>query len=79
MADAALDNTERELRDLAKGLDIEDEQTRGEWEGKEDDVDDNGDTTDGWINEVARLPMADHNELEENIRPVKLVLVKVSH
>ncbi|KAG1743283.1 uncharacterized protein EDB91DRAFT_1081218 [Suillus paluster] len=79
MADAALDEAERELRDLAEDLDIKDEQTRGEWEGKEDDNDDIGDTADGWINEVARLPMADHNELEENIRPVKLVLVKVSH
>jgi hypothetical protein len=79
MADAALDEAERELRDLAEGLDIEDEQTRGEWEGREDDNDDIGDTADGWVDEVARLPMADRNELEENIRPVKLVLVKVSH
>lgn len=76
-ADAALDEAERELKELAEGIDIEDEKTRSEWEGtgeEEDEVD----NVDGWVDEVARLSVADRKELEENIRPVRLVLVKVS-
>lgn len=75
-ADEALDEAERELRELAEGLDIEEEQTRSEWEGQEGEEDDK--QIDGWIDEVASLPAADREELEESIRPVRLVLVKVS-
>jgi hypothetical protein len=74
-ADAALDEAERELNELAEGIDIEDEKMRAEWEGTEDDEDDNN---DGWVNEVSRLSVANHEELEANITPVRLVLVKVS-
>jgi hypothetical protein len=72
-ADAALDEAERELNELAEGIDIEDEKMKAEWEGAEDDDDD-----DGWVDEVSRLSVADREELEANITPVRLVLVKVS-
>jgi hypothetical protein len=76
-ADAALDEAERELRDLAEGIDIEDEMTQGEWEipGDDDDDEANG---DGWVDEVAALSIADREELEANVRPIRLVLVKIS-
>jgi len=71
-ADAALDEAERELNELAEGIGIEDEKMRVEWEGNdEDDEDDNG-----WGDEVAHLLVANHEELEANIMPVRLVLVK---
>jgi len=72
-ADAALDDAERELKDLAEGIDIENETTRDESgaDGEDDDV-------DGWVDEVACLSVADRKELEASIMPVRLVLVKVS-
>ena len=73
-----LDEAERELRELAEGLNIEEEQTKGEWEGQDEEEDDANVDIDGWIDEVAGLAAADHKELEESIRPVRLVLVKVS-
>lgn len=76
-ADAALDEAERELRELAEGLDIEEEQTKGEREGQDDEQDEEGEDPDGWVDEVAGLSVADREALEENIRPVRLVLVKV--
>ena len=45
-ADAALDEAGRELRDLAEGIDIEDEMMQGEWEIPGDD--DNEEDGDGW-------------------------------
>ena len=76
-ADAALDEAERELRDLADSIDIEDETMQGEWEVPNDDEEEeNG---DGWVDEVAALLIADHKELEANVRPIRLILVKVSH
>lgn len=75
-ADVALDEAESKLRELAEGLDIEEQMTEAKWD--EPDERDN-DNTDGWVDEVACLLVADWEELEENIRPVKLVLVKVSH
>jgi len=76
-ADAALNKAERELIDLAEGIDIEDEMMQGEWEiPGDDDDEENG---DGWVDEVAALLIADREELEANVRPIRLVLVKVSH
>ncbi|KIM71997.1 hypothetical protein PILCRDRAFT_82276 [Piloderma croceum F 1598] len=74
-ADAALNEAERELRDLAEGIDIEDEMMQGEWEIPGDD--DNEENGDGWVDEVAALSIADHEELEVNVRPIRLVLVKL--
>jgi hypothetical protein len=75
-ADAELDKAEKELRDLAKGIDIEDEIAEGELEMPDnDEEEENG---DGWVDEVATLSIVDREELEANIRPIRLVLVKVS-
>jgi hypothetical protein len=78
-ADAGLNEAERELRDFVKGIVIEDEMTQGEWEIPGDDDDDDEANGDGWVNEVAALLIADHEELDANVRPIRLVLVKVSH
>jgi hypothetical protein len=77
-ADAALDDAEKKLRDLVDGIDIEDEEMQGQWEDNDEDSTD-GEGDDGWVDEVANLPKADYEELEENIRPARLMLVKVSH
>lgn len=82
-ADAALDDAEKELRNLAEGIDIEDEMTQSELDiplagdnsDEEEPVEEN---VDGWVDEVAALSIVDREELEENIRPIRLVLVKVS-
>lgn len=73
-----MDEAERELRELAEGLDIEEEQTRGKREGPDNEEEEEGEDPDGWVDEVAGLSIADCETLEQNIRPVRLVLVKVS-
>jgi hypothetical protein len=82
-ADSALDEAERELRELAEGLDIEESITEDEW-GEADEENENedlpgGEDDDSWVDEVAALLPQDREELEAKIQPVKLVLVKVSH
>jgi hypothetical protein len=82
-ADSALDEAERELRELAEGLDIEESITEDEWEeadeeNKNEDLP-GGEDDDSWVDEVAALLPQDREELEAKIQPVKLVLVKVSH
>jgi hypothetical protein len=68
-ADEALDEAEQELRALAEGIDLEDLATQRE---RDDDV-------DGWVDERNALSVADHEALDASVRPVKLVLVKVSN
>jgi hypothetical protein len=75
------DNTyteaEQELQELAEGLDIQDATTQREQEtGKDDDKDDNG--IEQWAEEWAKLSEADHEEHNESIRLVRMLLVKVS-
>lgn len=74
-ADAALNEAEQELRDLAKGMDIEDMLTRSIRDNTEDDndKDDSEEEVDDDLSEE------DHTDLDANMRPVKLVLVKVSY
>lgn len=75
-AGAVLDEAERELREMVEGIDIEDDKKQNEWEASDSGEDDeNG---DGWIDEVAKLLIADREELEDSIQTVRLVLVKVS-
>jgi hypothetical protein len=76
-ANAVLDEVERELKDLAEGIDIEEETTQGQWKVSDDD--DEEEDGDGWVDEVAALSIADHEELEANVRSIRLVLIKVSH
>ncbi|KAH9999544.1 hypothetical protein BJV77DRAFT_921615, partial [Russula vinacea] len=77
-----LADAERELRALAENIDVEEQQGAaamaqlaidGELElesEKDDDI-------EGWIDEMAILSPADRTKLEADIRPVKLVLVKL--
>ena len=79
-----LADAERELQALAENIDVEEQQgaaamaqlaTDGELElesEKDDDI-------EGWIDEMAILSPADRTKLEADIRPVKLVLVKVGN
>jgi len=68
---------EQELQELAEGLDIEDAMTQREWEtGKDNEEDDDG--IEGWANERSELSAADREEHDKSIRPVRMLLVKVS-
>ena len=80
-----LDDTERKLQDLAQEIDLEEQQAAellqqhvidGEVNSSAENDDDN---TNGWVDEMAVLSLAEQTELHEEIRPVKLVLVKVCH
>jgi hypothetical protein len=72
-----LDEAERELRDLAEGIDIEEETAQRERDtGDDDDDDDKGD--EDAEKEMAQLSVADREELDESTRPVRMLLVKVS-
>jgi hypothetical protein len=82
-ADSTLDEAERELRELAEGLDIEESITEDEWEEADEENENEdlprGEDDNSWVDEVAALLPQDCEELEAKIQPVKLVLVKVSH
>ena len=77
-ADKALDDAERELCELAEGIDLEDLRMQGEREDDDNEDDDLDENDDGWIDEREALDVADREELDAAVRPVKLVLVKVS-
>ena len=70
-ADNLLDNAEQELRALAEGIDLEDMETQREQGDDNDDV-------EGWVDERNALSVADREELDASVRPVKLALVKVN-
>jgi hypothetical protein len=71
---AALDAAEKELLELAEGIDIEEMTTRVE--NPTDRADD--DDVDGWQDETESLSTEEREELRKNTQPVRLVLVKVS-
>ena len=74
-ADSALNEAEKELFNLAAGIDIEELVTaaeRGAGAGSEDN-----DDTDGWVDEMEELDAEERAVLEESVLPVRLVLVKV--
>ena len=73
-ANAVLDEVERELQELADGLDMEELVTQEEWEGEDGEDEDN---TEGWINEMDILMVEDCKELEKSIGPIQVMLVKV--
>jgi hypothetical protein len=72
-AGEALDEAEEALRTLADGIDLEDLENQ-----REQNNDDAEDNVDGWVDERNALSMADRDALDASVRPVKLVLVKVS-
>lgn len=69
---------DQELRELAADIDLEDQQTR---EALLEDVvtsetgaDDN---VEGWVDEMAALSQAEREVLQQSLRPVRMLLVKV--
>lgn len=77
-ANGALDGKDAEVAN-------EIDELRKDDENEEDvivlqDLDDNEltDNDEGWVDDVEMLPADEHNKLQKNIRPVKLVLLKVS-
>ena len=75
----AVDDPDHELRQLAGDINFEDQQTR---EALLDDAvageisaDDN---TEGWVDEMAALSQAECEVLQNSLRPVRMLLVKVN-
>ena len=73
-----LNKEERELLDLAEDLEAEELTMAQETDEEGDEIDEDDDLED-WVDEVAALMPEEQCKLQENIRPVKTVLVKVSH
>jgi hypothetical protein len=73
-----MDEAERELRDLAEGIDIEEEAAQRERDTSDDDDDDSDEGDDKAERESEQLSVADRKELNESTRPVRMLLVKVS-
>ena len=74
-ADEALSEAEKELAELADGLDLE-EELMGVDEDVEDEEDDND--LDAWVDEQTEMSKADRKTLDASVQPVRLVLVEVS-
>jgi hypothetical protein len=62
------------LRELAEGIEEEEEITLAE-SASDEDADE--DDTEGWVNELERLDVGDRVEAADQIRPIRFVLVKV--
>ena len=76
-------NKDDDIRELAGNLDYNDEERQTqEALLRESLATDSGvepnDDVEGWVDEMAALSVADRADLEARIRPVKMVLVKVS-
>jgi hypothetical protein len=79
--DSMLNEAEDALLTLAEELDLEDLETRRERDSDDDEDNDNDDDNsdiNDWVDERDTLSVADYKCLDLSIRPVKLVLVKVS-
>jgi hypothetical protein len=72
-ADKALEEDTEDTSDTELSADTDNATVVAEYG---DSVD--GDNDEGWVDEVGLLSDRERNELEREIRPVKLVLVKVS-
>ena len=70
---------DHELRQLAGDINLEDLQTREalleDAVTGEIDMDDN---IDGWVDEMAALSQAEREVLQDSLRPVRMLLVKVN-
>jgi hypothetical protein len=76
--ESALDDAERELLNLAAGIDLEEMVTIAE-AGAGDKDDKENDNPEGWVDKMALLSDDERVALHKNVRPVRLVLVKVSN
>lgn len=74
-AKGGAESTDKELKELVEDVDLEDLETRlANGEGE-----DNRDNTDGWVNELEFLTDDERAELEQHLRPLRVILAKVSH
>jgi hypothetical protein len=73
--DDALDAAERELLELAAGINLEEMVTVAE-KGLGGDSPDK-DNAEGWVDETELMSAEEREELRENVQPVRLVLMKV--
>lgn len=76
-AESLVDKDVRELMELARGQEQEEREAEAEREGG-DDEELFDDDDESWVDEVASLSAAERAEFEREVRPVKMVLVKVS-
>ncbi len=72
-ANGILDEATKELLALTGDIALEEEQT---CDIRKDDEDD--DNEEGWIDECERMSEWERDELDESVRPVRLLLIKVS-
>jgi hypothetical protein len=72
----SFDGALQELISLADNLDLEELETREGERCVGDDADD--DNADGWVDEREEMSETEQDELEKDVQPVRLVLVKVS-
>jgi len=80
-------NTEQELQDLAGDIDLEEQksleaQAQHRIDGKTGEPDmeiEPDDDVEGWVDKMASLSPAKCKRVKGGIRPVRLVLVKVSY
>ena len=78
-----MDDTERALQVLTEEINLEEQRAaklpqQHVIDGEANSFsENNNDDTDGWVDEMAMLSLAEWTELHEEIQPVKLVLVKV--
>ena len=73
-ADEALSVAEKELFDIAKGIDLEEELMAAADQGVDDEENDN---IDGWVDERKTMSREERIKLDQSVLPVRLVLVKV--
>ena len=84
MPNEPMDDPERELQALAENIGVEEQQAAAAMaqlaiDGEVDLESEKDDDTEGWIDEMAILSLTERTKLEADIRPVKLVLVKVGN
>ena len=73
-----LSEAERELQELADGIDLEDIITRADEDWDDEGEGDDKDEAEGWVDEHLRLSEADRVELDKSVDPVRRVIVKAS-
>ena len=74
-ADEALSVVEKELFDIAEGIDLEEESMAAADQGVDDE--ENNDNIDGWVDERKTMSREERIKLDQSVLPVRLVLVKV--
>ena len=72
------DDPDEEIRNLAGDIDLEERQTREALLEEADEEIEPDDTTDEWVDEMAALSQAEREKLQASIRPLQMILVKVS-